>query len=132
MKDKSDLVRGLLRKSRSDAKVMRASKDVGALDAACFHAQQAVEKALKAYLAHHGISFPYTHNLAKLVELAGQVDERFSGLVSVVEPLTPYAVEARYDEDFWPTRDDVDRALVSADSATDFIIECLPEEIGKE
>ena len=32
----------------------------------CFHAQQAVEKLLKAVLVRHGIIFSRTHNLANL------------------------------------------------------------------
>ena len=29
-----------------------------------YHAQQCVEKNLKAYLVYHGIDFPYTHNIS--------------------------------------------------------------------
>ena len=35
----------------------------------CFHAQQAVEKSIKAVLVHHGIDFPKTHNLQVLIDL---------------------------------------------------------------
>jgi HEPN domain-containing protein len=35
----------------------------------CFHAQQAVEKSLKAVLVHRGIGFPRTHNLGVLMDL---------------------------------------------------------------
>ena len=36
----------------------------------CFHAQQGVEKYLKAFLIVHSTEPPKTHNLAKLLELA--------------------------------------------------------------
>jgi HEPN domain-containing protein len=36
---------------------------------ACFHAQQAVEKALKAVLGHEGIPLQFTHNLELLRDL---------------------------------------------------------------
>ena len=34
-----------------------------------FHAQQAVEKLLKAVLSHHGVTYGRTHDLGRLVEL---------------------------------------------------------------
>ena len=36
-----------------------------------FHAQQAVEKALKAVLAHAGVAFRRTHDIAELLDLLG-------------------------------------------------------------
>ena len=54
MKERADLVRGWLRKAASDAVAMDASLNAGALDAACFHAQQTAEKYLKAFLIHAG------------------------------------------------------------------------------
>ena len=64
MKENADLARSWLRKARSDTVAMEASHQAGALDAACFHAQQAVEKYLKAFLTDQRLQFPYTHNLA--------------------------------------------------------------------
>ncbi len=45
--------------------------DVAARWAACFHAQQAAEKSLKAMLVAQGIDFPRTHALEVLVDLLG-------------------------------------------------------------
>ena len=59
-----------------------------------YHAQQCAEKYLKAYLVFHGIDFPYTHNLSRLLELcvgqAGWGEE-----LREAEELTPYAITAR-------------------------------------
>ena len=33
----------------------------------CFHAQQAVEKYLKAFLAYHNVDFPRTHDVDFLI-----------------------------------------------------------------
>jgi HEPN domain-containing protein len=49
MKTAAELCLGLLLKAKSDRVAMEASLAAGALDAACFHAQQAVEKGLKAF-----------------------------------------------------------------------------------
>lgn len=60
-----------------------------------YHAQQCAEKYLKAYLVFHRIDFPYTHNIARLLELCAGQDERVEALHEA-EELTPFAVTARY------------------------------------
>jgi len=110
MKQRRDLVVGWMAKAESDLRALGASLSADALDAACFHAQQAAEKALKAYLIHAGVEFPFTHNLSKLAALVANADPSLAQLVDVVLPLTPYAVELRYDADFWPDRETADDA----------------------
>jgi len=61
-----------------------------------FHAQQAVEKALKAWLVFLDEDYPLTHSLFALLELvrkSGADCGKFESLAG----LTPYAVELRYD-----------------------------------
>lgn len=82
--------------------------------AACFHAQQAAEKYLKAYLSLKCVDFPFLHNLAALVEICKGEDETFGEIREVAESLTPCAVEARYDEDFWPDLDTARKAVQQA------------------
>ncbi len=59
----------LLSRARDDVALLRvvlASPDVS--DAIVgFHAQQAVEKALKSVLDAHGYTFPFTHDIDGLV-----------------------------------------------------------------
>ena len=56
MKTKVDLVKGWLRKAESDLLNARICMEAGqALDTECFHAQQAAEKYIKAYLTEHEI-----------------------------------------------------------------------------
>lgn len=129
MRDKADLVRGWLRKAESDRLAMEASLEAGALDAACFHAQQAVEKNLKAYLIFAGKNFPHTHNLAKLVEICVQADPSFGSLLPLVEPLTPYAVELRYDDEFWPTIQTAQEASASAQRVRQLVRQKLPDAL---
>ena len=61
-----------------------------------FHAQQAVEKALKAVLLFKRIEFPFTHDIEELLEIAQQGGLTLSSGVNEAGILTPYAVEARY------------------------------------
>ena len=129
MKDADELCRGLLRKARSDRVAMEASLSAQALDAACFHAQQMAEKSLKAFLAHQSVAFPYTHNLTKLIELAARIDQTFRSLLPAVSPLTPYAVELRYDDSFWPSQEVAAEARASALAVLSFVLDRLPPHI---
>jgi HEPN domain-containing protein len=106
---------------------MDASLKAGALDAACFHAQQAAEKYLKAYLTHAGVEFPFTHNLSKLIELCARCDSLFKTLAAAADSLSPYAVELRYDMEFWPTLEPAEQARSSAFAIKDFVLARLPE-----
>jgi len=126
MKDKAELVKGWLRKAQSDITAMDASLEAGALDAACFHAQQSAEKYLKAFLIQAGVDSPFTHNLAKLAELCAGIDASFRSLISVVESLTPYAVEMRYDSEFWPDEEVARDARSRALAVRDFVLRRLP------
>lgn len=47
---------------------------------------------------------PFIHNLEKLLDLCEQHDAAFSQMKTLGQTLTPYAVQLRYDEDFWPTQ----------------------------
>ena len=64
-------------------------------DTVCFHAQQCVEKYLKAMLVLEGIDFPKTHNLKSLM---GLLPDRACPSLSAEEQqrLTDYATGARY------------------------------------
>ena len=63
---------------------------------AAYHAQQAGEKALKAYLTAYGVVFPRTHELEPLLRACAPIDARFRQFVSVAQTLTPYASEFQY------------------------------------
>jgi len=130
MKRKADLVQGWLRKAESDLTNSGMCLDAGqALDTACFHAQQAAEKYLKAHLTAHEIDFPFIHNLEKLVELCAQRDPSFLDLKVLSQELTPYAVELRYDDEFWPAIEIARQALDAALEIKRFVIDRLPDEM---
>lgn len=60
-----------------------------------YHAQQCVEKSLKAYLVYQDIDFPFTHNIGKLLDWCG-ADAAWTIKIRIAEELTPFAVTARY------------------------------------
>lgn len=61
-----------------------------------FHAQQAVEKALKAVLSAQGIAFRRTHDLVTLLDLLQDHNMPVPPGADWLDELNPYAVEARY------------------------------------
>ncbi len=65
-------------------------------DAACFFAQQCVEKYLKARLIEAEIYFKKVHDLTYLLELTLPVEPLWSSYEQELRLLTDYAVEFRY------------------------------------
>lgn len=66
-----------------------------------FHAQQCVEKHLKALLVVRGIDFPKTHDIEKLVVLL-PLDAIISLPVSDQRTLSIYGTVTRYPGDYEP------------------------------
>ncbi len=79
-----------------------------------FHAQQAVEKALKAWLSARGREYPLTHDLARLFELLHADGEAIGPFWSLAR-LAPYAVQARYAERLPDLDQEVDRPALIAE-----------------
>jgi HEPN domain-containing protein len=94
-------------------------------NAICFHAQQCVEKCLKAYLTSVNQPFGKTHDIAELVELAKKSDREFETLYKLkANKLTRYAVEVRYPDEFYiPSLDEARESLEIAREARKFIVE---------
>jgi HEPN domain-containing protein len=90
----------LLRKAREDADAAaKLAADGDTADAIVgFHAQQAVEKALKAVLAASGDDFPWTHDLRYLIERLNDLKTPLPPSLHEVRVLSPWAVEFRYGE----------------------------------
>jgi len=87
--------RRLLAKAREDAYVLtRLADDATAPETPLgFHAQQAVEKALKAVLAAHGLEYPLTHNLALLLAKLAQHGVDGPPDADELSDLTPFGVD---------------------------------------
>jgi len=63
-----------------------------------FHAQQAIEKWLKAVLAANGVAFEYTHDLRHLIGLVEAAGLRFPLDIPQVVMFTEFAVPLRYED----------------------------------
>jgi HEPN domain-containing protein len=125
-----DLAHLLLRKANADLAATRAlASDADPHDEAIgFHAQQAVEKAIKAVLALSRIAAPRTHDLTYLVELLDSHGIDVPPAIAEPEWLSPWAVTTRYDD----LDDTLDRhaAINAADSAITWARRLLEQRSG--
>jgi HEPN domain-containing protein len=73
-----------------------------------FHVQQAVEKALKAWLCILGVPFPRTHDLDELGTLLEETGQKIPEFLQTLLEFTDFAVAFRYDA-FPDLEGDIDR-----------------------
>jgi len=85
-----------LNRARSNLARAKARIPDAYLEDLCFDAQQAGEKAIKAILLKKQITFPYVHDLARLLTLVEGSGAEIPEEVRQAESLTRYAVVTRY------------------------------------
>lgn len=91
-----------------------------------FHAQQAAEKYLKAFLVDHQIEFPKTHDLAELLDRVSAVNASLAESLDEITVLTSYGVDARYPADLPEiSPDEAGRAVELAKMVRDAIISVM-------
>ena len=98
-------------------------------DVAAFHAQQAAEKFLKAYLVYRREPFEKIHDLEELVNRCVPHDPAFADLRDRVSALTPYAVRFRYPGPGDPSVEQVRSALRVVDEVWTFVRSRLPADL---
>lgn len=110
MSAKPDLPGDLLSLAREDRAAAEAlDREERVSDAPVgFHAQQAVEKALKAAIAKRNEEFPFTHDIGLLMQLCQDAGLTLPADLTEADRLTPYAAAIRYglgDPGVVPTTD---------------------------
>jgi len=101
-----------MRYAEADLALARAPLPEGAFyEQLCFHAQQAVEKSLKALLVRSNIDFPFTHDLQLLVDLLPAGIPTTPALV-VAARLTPFSVGGRYPGEEEPVSEEEYREVL--------------------
>ncbi len=120
----------ILETARRDLRALRAMHDDTASfpdEIFGFHAQQAVEKALKAWLASLGVTFPKTHDLKRLIDLLGETGIPTEPMQSFVD-LNAFAVQYRY-ETLYSDEEPVQRAELTG--RIESLIEQVAAAIGR-
>jgi HEPN domain-containing protein len=103
-KEVLSVVRDWVNKAENDLKNAAHTLKLGAecpTDTVCFHAQQCVEKYIKALLVWRAIDFPKTHNLDSLIATL-DVPDRPDLSPEEQARLTDYATVTRYPGDYEP------------------------------
>lgn len=98
-------------------------------DIAVYHCQQAAEKAVKAFLVHHGKPYEKTHDIEVLADLACEIDAGFSQLADAADALTPYATRFRYPNSTFavePQPAEYREALQHAETVYNFVLNLIP------
>jgi HEPN domain-containing protein len=114
----------LITKATSDRQAAHALAQAAvAAEITGFHAQQAVEKAIKAILVLAGVSLPRIHDLERLLELASDAGWPAPPDLADAAWLTPWGVQYRYDEVLEPL--DQEAALALADAALRWAVDAL-------
>lgn len=95
----------LLEKAREDAYVASSLADDPAVSywIIGFHAQQAVEKAIKSVLVLHEIRYPFTHDLASLLKSVDNSGLPLPPEFESLPYLTPFGTLFRYEDEHWGT-----------------------------
>lgn len=84
-------------RAKGDLAIAGADLPEGAfLEDLCYHAQQAVEKSMKAVHVHLGMKFRYTHDLDELITNLKRNGITIPPDVEEATVLTAFAWEARY------------------------------------
>ena len=101
--EKVEYIKNWLFRANEDIAVMHNLINAGTEDytsTICFHAQQASEKFLKAYLVNHDVDFPRTHDLDFLLLECQKLNKESFNDVNLKD-LTEFGVSVRYPDDFY-------------------------------
>jgi uncharacterized protein len=90
-----------LKSALKDIQIAELGLPQGLYDPACFHAQQCVEKSIKAVLIHQGTVPPRTHSIADLLSLV--TIEFLPDLESQLIRLDGFYMQTRYPDAIVPT-----------------------------
>jgi len=126
---KREIVRQWVAKAEQDIKASEALLEAEPpfLYPSCFHAQQAAEKYLKAFLTWHQIEFPKTHAIEQLLDLAKQADAETAASLKDAAVLSPYGVDIRNPgEQPEPNLEETQQAVELARKVRNSIMNALP------
>ena len=107
--------RSLLRIAERDLKTVEVllRHPDAPISSVCFHAQQYLEKVIKAVLVSNAVIFRRTHNLEKLADLLAQKDIEPPLPKDLLKRLNPFAVTTRYE--------DIEFALIDIQTVAEMI-----------
>ncbi|MFA6110085.1 MAG: HEPN domain-containing protein, partial [Candidatus Latescibacterota bacterium] len=85
-----------LAQARQDLEAAAVLRESGHRNLTCFHAQQAAEKGVKAFLYAQGLDEVWGHSVAILLRDAATYQERFAALRPIGAALDKFYITTRY------------------------------------
>lgn len=129
----SDLAERWLTFAREDLPMAEAALNQTIYNQACFHAQQCVEKSLKALIALRGQSTPRSHSIAELLALLS--DKWLVDSADDLSDLDDYYISTRYPDalpgslpEGLPGKGDAERAVAVAKRVLDQVANTIASE----
>jgi len=111
---------------KADADLRASKKLLGLNEEPWLHAQQAIEKYLKAYLTYKQIRFKKIHDILKLLDLCINEDKSFEGLKKLdLSRFKEYATSFRYPSYYEPSLEEAREAIEIAEKVREFILKKL-------
>jgi HEPN domain-containing protein len=111
-----------------DLAASKVLNEAGLYPYVCYHAQQAVEKALKGWLVHIGQRVPKIHNLRKLADLNEQIRSTLEPHHDALVFLNQFYSPVRYPDLFpgtlaerLPDKADAERAVQRAEEVVNVV-----------
>ena len=96
-------------------------------DTVCYHAQQAVEKTLKAFLIFNRKPLLRTHDVVALLAACCEVEPSLAALDATCRRLNAFATEVRYPSDVYePSEQDAREAVAALDHVRQRVLPLLP------
>lgn len=121
-----DAAEGLLTKAEHDLLNADTVLPTGqALDTVMFHAQQAVEKCLKALLTMRNIVYPLIHDVDELLVMALPYYPALTAFVDRTDVYAPYAVVGRYDLQTYPSEQETRDGLLLAHEIYEYALQVI-------
>jgi len=133
MKEPLDLSYGLMTKAAHDLRAAEIGiENEAPLDTVAFHLQQCAEKLIKAFLNWKQTQYPKTHALGALLDLAVPHEAGLEDFRARLATMGSYAVEMRYDDELYPTSDEVSAGLQTVRELHQKILSLLPPQKSPE
>jgi HEPN domain-containing protein len=125
----SPITQEWLEKAAGDYRTMRREHLVTeepSYNAVCFHAQQCIEKLLKAFLHANQTYFPKTHDIAELLKLTLPLRPEWAVLILPNKFLTEFAVDTRYPGDS-AFKEEADDAVAACERMRQIILQAFKD-----
>lgn len=138
MKPGRDTALRWLRQAEHDLTIARGHQERGDYSDACFMAEQAAQKALKAFLIARGQRSVPIHSVAQLAERCARRDADFAAHIMPGRILDQYYIPTRYPDALAPpampfesyTQEQGERAVAAATAMVVLVSQKIPPPSG--